>query len=91
MPKGRWARLIQGPEGAPNFCFGLYRGGVCLEFAQSDWEYPALAGMFGWVPCPECGDTDGTVDCEHRTVDEMLAGAFDYLEARDGRWCRVGN
>jgi hypothetical protein len=77
-------KLIQGPEGSPNFCFGLYADdGECLEFVQSDWEYPSLASRFGFVPC-ECGCTDGTVDCEHKTVSQILSEAFDFLAARDG-------
>lgn len=76
-------KLIQGPEGAPNFCFGLYEHGECVEFVQSDWDYAPLASRLGWVPC-ECGHTDGTVDCEHRTASEMLASAYDYLAEHDG-------
>jgi hypothetical protein len=106
------ATLFQGPEGSPNFCFGVYRSlnqarleakehGVpnamrksdaelreegfdtCLEFVQSDWDYAPLASRLGWVPC-ECGCTDGTVDCKHKTASTMLGEAFDYLSARDG-------
>jgi len=78
--------LEQAPEGAPNFCFGLYDAdsGECLEFVQSDWDYVGLASSLGWRPC-ECGATDGTVDCTHRTVSEMLTEAFDYLAERDGQ------
>ncbi len=85
-------RLEQGPEGAPNFCFGLYavrsrdgyKRGECVQFVQSDWDYAGLASSLGWVPC-ECGCTDGTVACAHRTVSEMLSDAFDYLSERDGQ------
>lgn len=77
--------LIQSPEGAPNFCFGLYGDdGTCHEFVQFDWDYAGLATTLGWVPC-QCGRTDGTVDCEHRTVSEMLAEAFDFLAERNGQ------
>ena len=78
-------RLEQGPEGSPNFCFGLYdvETGECLNFVQSDWDYAGLASSLGWAPC-DCGRTDGTVNCEHRTVSEMLSEAFDYLSERDG-------
>ncbi len=77
--------LQQGPEGAPNFCFGLYTEdtGECLEFIQSDWDYPSIASRLGFSAC-ECGHTDGTVDCAHRKVSEMLAEAFDYLAERAG-------
>lgn len=77
-------RLEQGPEGAPNFCFGLYdEAGECAVFVQSDWDYAGLASSLGWQPC-HCGFTDGTVDCEHRKVSEMLSDAFDFLAERDG-------
>jgi hypothetical protein len=83
--------LEQGPEGSPNFCFGLY---ACetgdgharsdyVQFVQFDWDYAGLASALGWVPC-ECGRTDGTFPCAHRSVSQMLAEAFDYLAERDG-------
>lgn len=79
------AVLLQGPEGSPNFCFGLYDAetGECLEFVQSDWDWAGMASRLGWQAC-ECGHTDGTVDCEHRKVSNMLSDAFDYLSERDG-------
>ena len=46
---------------------------------QTDWDYPGVAGTFGWVPC-ECGRTDGTVDCAHKTTAEMVASAQEYLD-----------
>jgi hypothetical protein len=83
-------KLVQSPEGAPNFCFGLYsfggKGGgysTCHSFIQIDWDYPGLASMFGYVPC-DCGATDGTVDCPHKTASEMIAEAFEYLSEHDG-------
>ena len=48
---------------------------------QVDWDYPGIASMFGWSPCP-CGDgsTDGTVDCPcGRTAGEMIESARKYL------------
>jgi hypothetical protein len=45
---------------------------------QEDWDFPRFAGAFGWSPCP-CGHTDGTVDCEHRTVRDMIWEAYDFL------------
>jgi hypothetical protein len=78
--------LEQGPEGSPGFCFGLYAAdsGECVEFIQSDWDYAGLASSLGWCPC-ECGATDGTVNCAHRTVSEMLSEASDYLSERAGQ------
>jgi hypothetical protein len=50
---------------------------------QTDWDYPGLASTFGWSPCP-CGETDGTVDCPHRSADEMIAEAREFLRAHAG-------
>ena len=50
---------------------------------QLDWDWPLLAATFGWTPCP-CGATDGTIECEHRTVREMIAEAHDFLRAHAG-------
>lgn len=86
MGKTMTVILEQGPEGAPNFCFGLYSSdsGECVEFIQSDWDWAGLASSLGWQAC-ECGRTDGTVKCVHRTVSEMLSEAFDFLAERDGQ------
>lgn len=48
-----------------------------------DWDYPALAATWGYVPCSQCG-TDGTVDCPHHTATEMITAAYDWLEAHTG-------
>lgn len=66
------------PSGAPNFCFEVIGNDGSCEFIQSDWEYPATASRFGFIPC-KCGATDGTVDCSHRTATEMISAAYDYL------------
>ena len=50
---------------------------------QTDWDYPGIASRMGFVPC-DCGATDGTVDCPHKTAGDMIAAAFDFIEARDG-------
>ena len=50
---------------------------------QQDWEFPAIASAFGWTPC-SCGQTDGTIACEHRTVAEMIWDAYDFLNSRVG-------
>ena len=49
----------------------------------NDYDFAGLASTFGWSPCP-CGETDGTVDCRHRTADEMIAEARDFLRERLG-------
>jgi hypothetical protein len=45
---------------------------------QSDWDFPGTAAEFGFTPC-ECGATDGTVDCSHKTATAMMSAAYDYL------------
>ena len=49
---------------------------------ESD-HFPDLAMLFGWSACP-CGATDGTIDCDHRTVHEMIADAREFLRAHVG-------
>lgn len=51
---------------------------------SNEIDYPPLAQSFGWIPCSECKLTDGTVDCAHRRVAEMIASAVDHLEKRIG-------
>ena len=55
---------------------------------QSDWDFHGVASTMGWVPCKECdktgGHTDGTVDCPHKTVSDMIAEAYDFCEAHAG-------
>lgn len=50
---------------------------------QTDWDYPGTASTFGWRPC-SCGETDGTVDCPHRTASEMIASAAEFLDDHIG-------
>lgn len=71
------------PSDAPNFCFEVLGGDGSSEFIQTDWEYPSTASRFGFVPC-ECGQTDGTVDCEHKTATQMISAAYDYLVEHEG-------
>ena len=51
---------------------------------QTDWDYPGTAASFGWVPC-ECGETDGTVDCPHKTAGDMIAAASEFLDNAIGK------
>lgn len=53
------------------------------EFILSDWDYPSTAQRFGWVPCTMCNNTDGTVDCPHRTHTEMIQSAQMFLDEHD--------
>ena len=50
---------------------------------QSDWDFPRTASTFGWKSCP-CGQTDGTVDCAHKTRSQMMTEAAEFLEAHVG-------
>lgn len=50
---------------------------------QSDWDFPALASNLGYIPC-KCGETDGTIDCPHKTVSQMISEAIDYLDEHLG-------
>jgi len=52
-------------------------------FIQTDWDRPGLASNFGWAACG-CGETDGTVDCPHKTATEMIESATDWLDSHDG-------
>jgi hypothetical protein len=50
---------------------------------QIDWDFSDLAASFGWTAC-ECGETDETVDCPHRTASDMQrpAGSWRTTKAR---------
>lgn len=50
---------------------------------QTDWDYPAIASNFGFVPCV-CGHTDGTIDCPHFTASEMIQNAQSFLDEHLG-------
>lgn len=66
--------------------FGTYRllSGTNEDlFLQSDSDFPRVVSMFGWVPC-HCRDTDGTIDCQHRTAVDMIADARRYLDEHLG-------
>lgn len=51
---------------------------------QTDFDWPGLASTFGWCPC-ECGETDGTVDCPHKTASEMIDSARQWLDDHLGQ------
>lgn len=51
---------------------------------DSDWDFPAIAGHLGFVPCNQCEMTDGTVACEHKTTTEMIGAAMDFLDSHLG-------
>src|SRR6266702_1614898 len=64
--------------------------GCCLSddhhslLIQTDWDYPALASNFGFTPCADCHDTDGTVACAHKTASEMIQQAARFLDDKLG-------
>lgn len=82
--------LTQAPNGSTNDCFGLVRGDTCHHFIQFDWDRASLASLLGWVSC-HCGKTDGTIDCEHNTAQQMLGNAFDYLSDNAGKVFNLEN
>jgi hypothetical protein len=51
---------------------------------DTDYDYPGLASNFGWTPCPFCRETDGTVDCKHRTAGAMMQSAQSFLDKHIG-------
>lgn len=53
-------------------------------FVQRDVEFPCMAALLGFVPCTECRDTDGTVDCDHHTAIDMIVAASDFLSKHVG-------
>jgi hypothetical protein len=66
-----------------NWRFKLVREDRRALLIQTDWDYPKVASLFGWIPCP-CGHTDGTIRCEHRTPRQMIVEAYDFLKERIG-------
>ena len=50
---------------------------------QTDWDYPGVASSMGFEPC-DCGTTDGTVDCDHKTATAMISDAYDHVRAHEG-------
>lgn len=67
----------------PYRSFLLVADSGASRLVQWDWDFPLVAGAFGWEPC-SCGSTDGTIDCEHRTVRDMIWDAYEYLASRIG-------
>ena len=50
---------------------------------QSDWDFPGVASAIGLEPC-DCGQTDGTVNCDHKTASQMISEAYDYCRDHAG-------
>ena len=51
---------------------------------QTDWEYPGVASLFGWIPCRKCRNTDGTIDCNHKKAHSMIESARNFLDNHIG-------
>ena len=68
----------------PFWTFVLEAETSLSRLVQSDWDFPLVASAFGWQSC-SCGETDGTIDCEHRTANEMIWEAYDFLTAHVGK------
>lgn len=51
---------------------------------QSDWDFPGVASHMGFVPCADCDQTDGTVNCAHRTASDMISAAYKYAREHAG-------
>src|SRR4051812_2002937 len=81
-------RLSRGPSGLYYTLTEVKRGRGYKEdmVFQTDWDFPGLAANFGYVPC-DCGATDGTVDCPHKTAHAMISAAADYLDEHEGATC----
>jgi hypothetical protein len=44
-----------------------------------DFDFPMLAELFGFQPC-KCGETDGSVDCSHKTATQMIQESKEILD-----------
>lgn len=71
--------LERGPAG----CYVVRADSGESMLVQVDWDFAGLASAFSWRAC-KCGETDGTVDCPHRTTDEMLGEFRHYLDCQLG-------
>jgi hypothetical protein len=69
-------RLIQGPEGSPNFVYGTENDdtGDSVDYVQYDWGYPSLVSKLGGE-LPE----ENTV-----STTAYLTAAHDWLEKHEG-------
>ncbi|HUY87313.1 MAG TPA: hypothetical protein VMV10_01130 [Pirellulales bacterium] len=71
-------------RGKPTSWFRIVAENGHSILLQSDWDYAGAAATFGWVPCP-CKQTDGTVRCAHRTVQDMIWEAYEFLKDTVGK------
>jgi len=57
--------------------------GIDFCIVQKPDDHPYAAKLFGWVPCDEC-EADGTADCAHKSSDEMIEEAREFLTEHTG-------
>jgi hypothetical protein len=87
--------LDSNPSDAP-CCLKITADNGADILIQTDWEWPGIAGTFGFslssvqrddfeTPCEHSG-TDGTVTCAAcgLTAHDFIAAARDWLDANDG-------
>ena len=60
---------------------GIERGSFRVTI---DYDYPGIAEIFGCHSICGCGDTDGTVDCNHKTASQMIGEAGSFLDDNIG-------
>jgi hypothetical protein len=72
--------LICQVKGEPGSYDWDTRDDTTTRLVSVDWDHPGLAQSFGWQPC-DCGCTDGTVDCDHKTASAMIEDAGNFLDS----------
>jgi hypothetical protein len=79
-------RLNANPADAP-CCVKLEASDGRDVLFQTDWDWPAIATLFGWSPCHN--STDGTVTCPEcgKTASAMIEEARQWLDDHDGEDC----
>jgi len=50
------------------------------KLVQTDWNWPSLAIHFGFTPCYQCNETNGTTNCKHNTTLTMINNAKLFLD-----------
>ena len=77
---------VSNPADSPQLYDWDTRDDENTVLVQTDWDHPGVASAFGFTPC-DCGETDGTVDCAHKSASDMMEAARGYLHdcVDDGR------
>lgn len=71
--------IIKAPNYGGYVVYGEDVDGNPSYLVQSDYDYPCLADHLGWDGLCPCHRTDGTVDCEHMTAEQMIESASQWL------------